>query len=95
MALERCDVEKLAHLARLGLDDVQIDSSTTSLNAAINMINAMQAVNTDGIAPLANPLEANQRLRPDTVTERNHRDDYQALAPAVENGLYLVPKVID
>lgn len=95
MALERCDVEKLAHLARLGLDDAQIDSSTTSLNAAINMINAMQAVNTDGITPLANPLEANQRLRPDTVTESNHRDDYQALAPAVENGLYLVPKVID
>ncbi|MCK9535369.1 MAG: Asp-tRNA(Asn)/Glu-tRNA(Gln) amidotransferase subunit GatC [Pseudomonas sp.] len=95
MALERCDVEKLAHLARLGLDDAQIGSSTTSLNAVLDMINAMQAVNTDGIAPLANPLEATQRLRPDSVTESNHRDDYQALAPAVENGLYLVPKVID
>ncbi|WP_205341019.1 Asp-tRNA(Asn)/Glu-tRNA(Gln) amidotransferase subunit GatC [Denitrificimonas caeni] len=95
MALERCDVEKLAHLARLGLNDAQIGSSTASLNAVLDMINAMQAVNTDGIAPLANPLEASQRLRPDTVTESNHRDDYQALAPAVENGLYLVPKVID
>ena len=95
MALERCDVEKLAHLARLGLDDAQIGSSTTSINAVLDMINAMQAVNTDGIAPLANPLEATQRLRPDSVTESNHRDDYQALAPAVENGLYLVPKVID
>ena len=95
MALERCDVEKLAHLARLGLNDAQIGSSTASLNAVLDMINAMQAVNTDGIAPLANPLEATQRLRPDSVTESNHRDDYQALAPAVENGLYLVPKVID
>ncbi len=95
MALERCDVEKLAHLARLGLDGAQIDSSTASLNTILDMINAMQAVNTDNIAPLANPLEATQRLRPDTVTESNHRDDYQALAPAVENGLYLVPKVID
>lgn len=95
MALARGDVEKLAHLARLGLDDTQIDSSTASLNAAIDMINAMQTVNTDGVEPLANPLEAHQRLRPDTVTESNHRDDYQALAPAVENGLYLVPKVID
>jgi len=95
MALERCDVEKLAHLARLGLDDAQIGSSTASLNTILDMINAMQAVNTDNIAPLANPLEATQRLRPDTVTESNHRDDYQALAPAVENGLYLVPKVID
>lgn len=95
MALERCDVEKLAYLARLGLDDAQLDSSTASLNTVLDMINAMQAVNTDGIAPLANPLEATQRLRPDSVTESNHRDDYQALAPAVENGLYLVPKVID
>lgn len=95
MALERCDVEKLAHLARLGLDDAQIDSSTASLNTILDMVNAMQAVNTDNIAPLANPLEATQRLRPDIVTESNHRDDYQALAPAVENGLYLVPKVID
>lgn len=95
MALERCDVEKLAHLAQLGLDDAQLDSSTTALNTILDMINAMQAVNTDTITPLANPLEASQRLRPDTVTESNHRDDYQALAPAVENGLYLVPKVID
>ncbi|MDY0206814.1 MAG: Asp-tRNA(Asn)/Glu-tRNA(Gln) amidotransferase subunit GatC [Pseudomonas sp.] len=95
MAIERCDVEKLAHLARLGLDDAQIDKSTTSLNAVLDMINAMQAVDTDNITPLANPLEIHQRLRPDTVTESNHRDDYQALAPAVENGLYLVPKVID
>ena len=95
MALERCDVEKLAHLAQLGLDDAQLDSSTTALNTILDMINAMQAVATDTITPLATPLEASQRLRPDTVTESNHRDDYQALAPAVENGLYLVPKVID
>lgn len=95
MALERCDVEKLAHLARLGLDETQLNSSTASLNAVLDMINAMQAVDTDNITPLANPLETNQRLRPDTVTESDHREDYQALAPAVENGLYLVPKVID
>ena len=95
MALERCDVEKLAHLAQLGLDDAQLDSSTASLNTVLDMINAMQAVNTDNVTPLANPLEATQRLRTDTVTESNQRDDYQALAPAVENGLYLVPKVID
>ena len=95
MALERCDVEKLAYLARLGLDDAQLNSSTASLNTVLDMINAMQSVNTDDVAPLGNPLEASQRLRADTVTESNHRDDYQALAPAVENGLYLVPKVID
>ncbi|MDY0249100.1 MAG: Asp-tRNA(Asn)/Glu-tRNA(Gln) amidotransferase subunit GatC [Pseudomonas sp.] len=95
MALKRCDVEKLAYLARLGMDDTQIDNTTASLSDVLGMIDAMQAVNTDTIEPLANPLEANQRLRPDTVTESNHRDDYQTLAPAVENGLYLVPKVID
>ncbi len=95
MALERCDVKKLAHLARLGLNDAQIDSSTVSLNTVLDMINAMQAVNTDDITPLGNPLETSQRLRSDTVTESNHRDDYQTLAPAVKNGLYLVPKVID
>jgi aspartyl-tRNA(Asn)/glutamyl-tRNA(Gln) amidotransferase subunit C len=55
----------------------------------------MQAVDTSGIEPLAHPLEASQRLRVDQVTETNHREAYQAIAPAVENGLYLVPKVID
>ena len=55
----------------------------------------MQAVNTDGIEPLARPLEASQRLRADVVTERTNREAYQSIAPAVENGLYLVPKVID
>ncbi|HZJ95315.1 MAG TPA: Asp-tRNA(Asn)/Glu-tRNA(Gln) amidotransferase subunit GatC [Thiopseudomonas sp.] len=95
MALERCDVEQLAHLAQLGLDDAQIESKITSLNTVLDMINAMQAVNTDNITPLANPLESTQRLRPDIVTESNHRDDYQSLAPAVEDSLYLVPKVID
>ena len=55
----------------------------------------MQAVDTSGIEPLAHPLEATQRLRADTVTEQNQRDAYQAVAPAVENGLFLVPKVIE
>ncbi|MOA39014.1 aspartyl/glutamyl-tRNA amidotransferase subunit C [compost metagenome] len=55
----------------------------------------MQAVDTTGIEPLAHPLEANQRLRADVVTESNHRDSYQAIAPSTEDGLYLVPKVIE
>ena len=55
----------------------------------------MQAVDTTGIEPLAHPLEASQRLRADVVTESNHREAYQSIAPAVENGLYLVPKVIE
>lgn len=95
MALERSDVEKIAHLARLGLNDDDIPGTTEALNSILGLIDQMQAVDTDGIEPLAHPLEATQRLRADVVTEENHRDAYQTIAPAVENGLYLVPKVIE
>ncbi|MDU9400213.1 Asp-tRNA(Asn)/Glu-tRNA(Gln) amidotransferase subunit GatC [Pseudomonas sp. zfem003] len=95
MALERSDVEKIAHLARLGLNEGDIPRTTETLNNILGLIDAMQAVDTDGVEPLAHPLEATQRLRADEVTEENHRDAYQYIAPAVENGLYLVPKVID
>ena len=95
MALERSDVEKIAHLARLGLNDADIPQTTATLNNILSLIDAMQAVDTTGIEPLAHPLEATQRLRADVVTESNHREAYQAIAPAVENGLYLVPKVIE
>ena len=95
MALERSDVEKIAHLARLGLSEGEIPQTTATLNSILGLIDAMQAVDTTGIEPLAHPLEATQRLRADTVTEQNQRDAYQAVAPAVENGLFLVPKVIE
>jgi aspartyl-tRNA(Asn)/glutamyl-tRNA(Gln) amidotransferase subunit C len=95
MALERSDVEKIAHLARLGLAEAEIPRTTETLNNILGLIDQMQAVDTDGIEPLAHPLEATQRLRADVVTETNRRDAYQAIAPAVENGLYLVPKVIE
>ncbi|MDH4869657.1 Asp-tRNA(Asn)/Glu-tRNA(Gln) amidotransferase subunit GatC [Pseudomonas sp. BN515] len=95
MALERSDVEKIAHLARLGLNEADIPRTTETLNNILGLIDAMQAVNTDGIEPMAHPLDATQRLRADSVTEENRRDAYQAIAPAVENGLYLVPKVIE
>ena len=95
MALERSDVEKIAHLARLGLNDADIPRTTEALNSNLGLIDQMQAVDTTGIEPLAHPLEASQRLRADVVTESNHREAYQSIAPAVENGLYLVPKVIE
>ncbi|UUY10378.1 Asp-tRNA(Asn)/Glu-tRNA(Gln) amidotransferase subunit GatC [Pseudomonas sp. J452] len=95
MALERSDVEKIAHLARLGLNEAEVPRTTETLNNILGLIDAMQAVDTDGIEPLAHPLEATQRLRADQVTEQNQREAYQAIAPAVENGLYLVPKVIE
>lgn len=95
MALERSDVEKIAHLARLGLEEADISRTTDTLNNILGLIDAMQAVDTDGVEPLAHPLETTQRLRADEVTEENRRDAYQAIAPAVEDGLYLVPKVIE
>lgn len=95
MALERSDVEKIAHLARLGLEEADISRTTDTLNNILGLIDAMQAVGTDGVEPLAHPLEATQRLRADAVTEENRREAYQAIAPAVEDGLYLVPKVIE
>lgn len=95
MALERSDVEKIAHLARLGLNEGDIPQTTATLNNILGLIDAMQAVDTSGTEPLAHPLDATQRLRADAVTENNQRDAYQAIAPAVESGLYLVPKVIE
>ncbi|MBF7142849.1 MULTISPECIES: Asp-tRNA(Asn)/Glu-tRNA(Gln) amidotransferase subunit GatC [Pseudomonas] len=95
MALERSDVEKIAHLARLGLREADLSSTLEALNRILGLADQMQAVDTQGIAPLAHPLEASQRLRIDRVTEHNQRDAYQAIAPAVDSGLYLVPKVIE
>ena len=95
MALDRSDVEKIAHLARIGLNDADIPRTTEALNSILGLIDQMQAVDTTGIEPMAHPLEASQRLRADVVTESNHREAYQSIAPAVENGLYLVPKVIE
>ena len=88
-------MEKIAHLARLGLSEADIPQTTSTLNSILGLIDAMQAVDTAGVEPLAHPLEATQRLRADVVSEINQRDAYQAIAPAVENGLYLVPRVIE
>lgn len=95
MALDRSDVEKIAHLARIALSEDDIPATTAKLSGILGLIDTMQAVDTEGVAPLAHPLETTQRLRPDQVSESNQRDHYQAIAPATESGLYLVPKVIE
>ncbi len=76
--------KKIAHLACLGLNDADLPHITSALNSILGLVDEMQAVNTDGIEPLAHPLEASQRLRADVVTETNHREAYQSIAPAVE-----------
>lgn len=95
MALDRSDVEHLAHLARIGLKEAEIPAYAEKLSSIMGLIDRMQAVDTSGVQPLAHPLETTQRLRADVVTEDNQRDALQAIAPATEQGLYLVPRVIE
>jgi len=93
--LARPEVEKLAHLARIGLSESETVEVTDELNQMLKLIDQMQAVDTANLEPLAHPLDAVQRLRADVACADNQRDAWQAIAPAVENGLYLVPKVIE
>lgn len=95
MTIERADIEKLAELARIQITEDQITATTNSLANVLALVDQLQAADTAGVAPMAHPLDAVQRLRADEVTEINRREAFQAIAPATENGLYLVPKVIE
>ena len=95
MTIEQDEIEKIAVLARIRIDASQIGEVTQRIDEILRMVDQLQAADTEGIEPMANPLDATQALRPDVVTEGNRRDAFQAIAPAVEDGLYLVPKVID
>ncbi len=95
MSLSTDDIKRIANLARIEIDDAQAQATQGQLNTIFGLIAAMQAVNTTGIAPMAHAQEVFQRLREDAVTETDRRDAFQAIAPAVENGLYLVPRVIE
>jgi aspartyl-tRNA(Asn)/glutamyl-tRNA(Gln) amidotransferase subunit C len=95
MAIERQQVEQLAHLARIALDESTLSRTTRSLADVLALIDQLQAVDTTGIEPMAHPLDAVQRLRADIVTEPDQRDVLQAIAPAVQDGLFLVPKVVE
>ena len=95
MSLTSTDIARIATLARLQLAPEESTRLQGQINGFFDLVEKMRAVDTTGVEPLAHPLEATQRLRADQVTETNHRDEYQAIAPAVENGLYLVPKVIE
>lgn len=95
MDLNKSDVEKIAHLARLEINEADIPLYANNLTNILSFVEQMSAVDTTGVEPMAHPLAASQRLRPDTVTETNQRELFQSIAPQVEAGLYLVPKVIE
>lgn len=96
MALALNDIKRIAHLARIDISDDEAQATLASLTGVFGLIEEMQAVNTDGIAPMSHGIDVTQRLRTDIVTESDHRVDNQAPAGGrVEHGLYLVPKVIE
>ena len=103
MSLTSLDISRIANLARLGLTTSESERLLTQLNGFFSIVEAMRAVDTNGIEPMAHPVDANRlgladvslRLRNDEVSEPNNREANQRSAPVVENGLFLVPKVID
>ncbi len=95
MTISREDIEKVAVLARIRLDEEQIPALEKDLGNILSLVDQLSAADTDNVEPLAHPLDAVQRLRADEVSESNQREVFQAIAPATENGLYLVPRVIE
>ena len=95
MSLDNTEVKRIAHLARLAIEEGDIAKYAHNLTNILDLVDQMSAVDTDNVKPMAHPLDTMQRLRDDLVTETNQRDHFQKVASAVENGLYLVPKVIE
>jgi aspartyl-tRNA(Asn)/glutamyl-tRNA(Gln) amidotransferase subunit C len=95
MALSIEDIKKIAHLARIEVSEGEAQATLTKLTGIMGLIEQMQAVDTAGIAPMSHSQDVVQRLRDDVVTKENLREAFQKNAPAVADGLYLVPKVIE
>ncbi|QFT56038.1 Asp-tRNA(Asn)/Glu-tRNA(Gln) amidotransferase subunit GatC [Microbulbifer sp. THAF38] len=95
MAVDTQTVEKLAELARIAISEETIEEVSGRLGDILQLVDQLQAVNTDGVAPMAHPLDEVQTLRTDAITETDQRQSFLNLAPQSEEGLYLVPKVID
>jgi aspartyl-tRNA(Asn)/glutamyl-tRNA(Gln) amidotransferase subunit C len=95
VSLDKNQVRHIAMLARLKLTDDEYGESVEKLSKIVDFVDQLSQANTSGVVPMAHPLDAVQRLRPDVVTETDERDRYQQNAPSVADGLYLVPKVIE
>ncbi len=95
MSLDADDVKKIAFLARLKIDEADVPGYVSSLSSILDLVEQMSSVDTEGVLPMSHPMDAVQRLREDKVTESDQRDYFQQIAPKTEDGLYLVPRVIE
>ena len=95
MTLKSDDVRSIAQIARLHIDEDAVDRYVDDLSSILTLVDQMNQVDSSGVKPLANPLDASQRLRADEVTESNQRDHFQQIAPDVADGYYRVPRVIE
>ena len=95
MSITKSAVERVAHLARIHIEPVDVDKYALDLSQILDLVEQMNLVSTSEVKPLAHPQNVELRLRPDQVTEINARPRLQAVAPATERGLYLVPKIIE
>lgn len=95
MSIQSEDVLKIAHLARLGIQQDQVEAYASDLSSIMNLVEQMNQVDTSDIEPMAHPLDQSQRLRVDVVSETNQREALLKNAPDTEDGLFLVPRVID
>lgn len=95
MSLDSDAVKNIAHLARIAVSEEDLQTYAKDLSNILDMVDQMNAVDVSGVEPLSNALDQTQRLRADVVTESNQRDELQACAPQTEDGLFLVPRVIE
>lgn len=95
MTISQSEIQKIARLARLTIDEGHIHAMTRDVSAILDFVEQMSAVDTTGVVPMAHPMDATQPLREDVVTEHDQRELFQRNAPETESGLYLVPKVIE
>ena len=95
MSLDKQDVVNIAHLARLAINEQDIPQYAQNLSSILTLVEQMNVVDTTNVQPMAHPLDTSQRLRTDEVIETDQRDHFQSIAPATEDGLYLVPRVIE
>lgn len=95
MTLTADQVRNVARLARLGLDETQVDAYAGELSRIVDVFAHLESADTADVEPMAHPLDLTARLRADEVTETNRREAFQSVAPATEDGVYLVPKVIE